>query len=88
MEQDLLNKKLDAFLYGQGYESKSGKVTQRGPVMKCASAGGAVMTRYGSRLIGWFNEALDEMKESGEFRQLCQQAQRDHGHKGVIECKL
>ena len=37
------------------------------------------MVRYGDPVLGWWNEAFDELIASGEFRQLCEKAQEEHG---------
>ena len=43
-------------------------------------SGTALMARY-SRMdvIEWWNDAFDELRDTGAFRRLCEQAQRDHG---------
>ena len=38
------------------------------------------MARYSRMdLIDWWNDALEHMRWTGEFRRLCEQADRDHG---------
>jgi ABC-type amino acid transport substrate-binding protein len=86
LEQELLKNKIDAFVMGAGYRPKSDKIMRKGPYLDCVSDGVAVMFKYGSRVKNWWNEAMEGMIESGEFGELCREAQRKHGHKGPIDC--
>ncbi len=38
-----------------------------------------MMAKYGDDVINWWNDAFQELRESGQYEVLCEQAERQHG---------
>ncbi|XP_077977916.1 ABC transporter arginine-binding protein 1-like [Glandiceps talaboti] len=57
-----------------------------GDALKCGSGHSHVMVRKDSHVPDWFDPALDNLKTSGKYYQVCRHAKEVHGHKGDIHC--
>ncbi|XP_006811292.1 L-arginine-binding protein-like [Saccoglossus kowalevskii] len=58
-----------------------------GDDLTCVRGGGAMMMRKDSTLASWWNPAFTRLKETSEYRQICQAVTDDHGDMpGTVVC--
>jgi len=82
----VMNEKVDAVLAPKALDLSDKGLEHTEPYFYCSPQGASVMVRYGDELLNWWNQAFDELRESGEYHRLCQSAKRKHGSHGEVHC--
>jgi hypothetical protein len=86
MLQALEDGEVDAILAPKALGLEDKGMSHTDPYFHCSTDGTAIMTRYGAEVLGWWNQAYDEMVHNNQIHSLCKRASKRHGHRGEIHC--
>ncbi|XP_077986846.1 L-arginine-binding protein-like [Glandiceps talaboti] len=86
-EQAVLDGEVDAAFFNSNMFASTTLTPISDEITNCMKDGAAMMFRKDNPLASWWNPAFDRLKESSQYRQICEDANKNHGHMpGKIMC--